>query len=232
MDSFKFDREITQLAVLQRNELLSSTSKKIRKFFGRYLFTKFISRYLINPSRASEQYYNLMNEEISTITNFLDKRTNILSIGSGIGGLECLILEKYNDTKINFIEKNYVSKKVKYGWDASNFEAYNSLSVLNNFLLTNGINQERFEIFDCDKDSYPNKKYDLIISLYSLDYHYDFNIYKEYLKTVSTNNTVFIFDTIRPDYFNQLFEDTFVLKNDEQTVHKSKRLACKIFKND
>ena len=31
----------------------------------------------------------------------------------------------------------------------------------------------------------PEEKFDFIVSLYSLDYHYDFNIYLEYLK----NNT-------------------------------------------
>ena len=92
MDIFKFDKEISQLVILQRIELLSPVLKKIRKLFGRYLFTKFVSRYLINTSIISKKYYHLMNEEILTIKSFLKKELNILSIGSGIGGLESLIL--------------------------------------------------------------------------------------------------------------------------------------------
>lgn len=228
-DFFKFDRKISQLAVLQRIELLSPSLKKVRKFFGRYIFTKFISRYLINPKKVSLKYYHLMSKEILTVSAFLKEKNNILSIGSGIGGLELLILKKYHNTMVHFIEKNYISKKVRYGWDKSNYEAYNSLNSLNFFLLSNGIDKNKFKIFDCDKSKYPNQKFDLIISLYSLDYHYDFNIYKEYLKKVSTKETIFIFDTIRSDYFTKIFKNVSILKDDNQTVHKSKRIACKIF---
>ena len=34
------------------------------------------------------------------------------------------------------------------------------------------------------------------------------------------------FDTIRPDYFSQLFKTVKVLKKDFNTVHKSKRIVC------
>jgi hypothetical protein len=170
-----------------------------------------------------------MSKEILTVSAFLKEKNNILSIGSGIGGLELLILKKYQNTMVHFIEKNYISKKVRYGWDKSNFEAYNSLNSLNFFLLSNGIDKNKFKIFDCDKSKYPNQKFDLIISLYSLDYHYDYNIYKEYLKKVSTKETIFIFDTIRSDYFTKIFKNVSILKDDNQTVHKSKRIACKIF---
>ena len=56
-----------------------------------------------------------------------------------------------------------------------------------------------FEIFDYDNDKLPIKKFDYIISLYSMDYHYDFSNYLEYLKKIS-NKTKLIFDTI-----NRLF---------------------------
>ena len=230
MDIFKFDKEISQLVILQRIELLSPVLKKIRKFFGRYLFTKFVSRYLINPSIISKKYYHLMNEEILTIESFLKKELNILSIGSGIGGLESLILDRYENTNVNFIEKNYISEKVTYGWDMLNSEAYNNLDILKKFLLSNRIDHKRFDIFDYDKDTFPNKKFDLVISLYSLDYHYDFDIYIDYLKKISTEDTIYIFDTIRSDYFKKIFKDVKILKNDNQNIHQSKRVACKTFK--
>ena len=46
----------------------------------------------------------------------------ILSIGSGLGGLEIEILKKFASSKITFIEKNYTSDKIKYGWDYENKE--------------------------------------------------------------------------------------------------------------
>ena len=44
-----------------------------------------------------------------------------------------------------FIEKNYISKKVKYGWDDKNKEGYNSLYLLEKFLIKNGIEKNSFD---------------------------------------------------------------------------------------
>jgi hypothetical protein len=70
----------------------------------------------------------------------------------------------------------------------------------------------------------------MIISLYSLDYHYDFKVYEDYFREISTKNTKFIFDTIRPDYFYKKFEYVKIIANHHQTVHRSKRLICIGFK--
>ena len=68
-----------------------------------------------------------------------------------------------------------------------------------------------------------------MISLFSLDYHYDFEIYTEYLKKISKPNTKIIFDTIRPDYFLKVFKNVKILAIQENTVHKSKRILCSEF---
>ena len=44
----------------------------------------------------------------------------------------------------------------------------------------------QINIFDYDNNELPKLKFDIIISLLSLDYHYDFDIYEEYLREVST----------------------------------------------
>ena len=66
--------------------------------------------------------------------------------------------------------------------------------------------------------------------MYSLDFHYDFKVYQEYLSSVSDNETIIIFDTIRANYFKDIFEDVLVIKEDDDTMHKSKRIACRKFK--
>ena len=227
MESFKLNRNIAQLAILQRIELAGPVLKRVRKLFGRYLFSNFFSKYLINVSSIAEQYYFLMKKEYTFIENFLRTDQNILSIGSGIGGLELLIKKNIINTKISFIEKNYISKKIKYGWDNANLEAYNSLYLLEKFLLINSVEKNSFHIFDFDKDKFPNEKFDLIISLYSLDVHYNFEIYHNYFKQISKDDTVIIFDTIRPEYFNNIFKKVTILKKDDNTLHKSKRIACR-----
>ena len=229
MQFFELSRDIAQLAVLQRIELASPILKKIRKIFGRYLFSNFFSKYFINPKKISKDYYSVMNNEYSTIEKLLEPDKQILSIGSGIGGLEVIIDKNFNDCFFTFIERNFISKKIKYGWDNNNSEAYNKLQLLMNFLLINKIKREKFEIIDFDREKLPQKKYDIIISLYSLDFHYKFEIYETYLREASNVNTVIIFDTVRSQYFNKIFKHVEILKEDNNTLHKSKRIACKLF---
>ena len=43
------------------------------------------------------------------------------------------------------------------------------------------MDHKKINIFDYDHDILPEFKFDLVISLLSLDYHYDFQIYQNYL---------------------------------------------------
>ena len=230
MKKIFLERETARLIILQRIELLNPILKKIRKLFGRYLFSSFFSKYFINPRSIANQYYNLMEKEFKTINKNIDfNNKKILSIGSGIGGLELIINKKSSSSFFDIVEKNYVSKKIKYGWDKNNQEAYNNLQLLESFLLNNGMEKNCFKIYDCDEDVLPEKKFDIVLSLFSLDYHYDFNIYLNYFKKVSDEKTMIIFDTIRPDHFKNIFKNVVILKSDQDTVHRSKRIVCNKF---
>ena len=230
MEDIKLTRDMAQLAILQRIELANKFLMRIRKLFGRYLFSKIFSKFLINKKKVSKKYLEIINKEYKNIEKFLIDGQKILTIGGGIGGIELLILKKFPNTKIDLIEKNYISDKIRYGWDYENQEGYNNLLLTGNFFNLNGIDKNKYNIYDYDEKNFPNKNYDLIISLYSLDYHYDFNIYSNYLRSVSNESTKIIFDTIRPDFFNKLFENLSVVKKNELTVHKSKRIVCINFK--
>ena len=169
--------------------------------------------------------------EFLTIKKFIDSNDKFfLGIGSGIGGMELLINQNFKDKSYYFIERNYVSKKVKYGWGGIvNKEAYNDLKLQKNFLKKNNMNESQINIYDYDKDNLPEIKFDVVISLFSLDYHYDFDLYIEYLKKISKADTKIIFDTIRSDYFKKIFKNVEIIKSDLMTVHKSKRIACSQF---
>ena len=174
-----------------------------------------------------------MLKEFSTIEKFIDSNDkSFLSIGGGMGGLELIINQTFKNNNYYFIERNYVSKKVKYGWGGMvNDEAYNNLKLQKQFLIENGMNESQIDIIDYDKDKLPETKFDIIISLLSLDYHYDFNLYSDYLKKVSKTNTKIIIDTIRADYFKKIFKNVEIIKSDINTVHKSKRIICSQFLN-
>ena len=230
MNFFNLNRKLAQLALLQRIELADKKLMKKRKIFGRYLFSKIFSKYFINTKKISEEYTKIMVEELNTIKKFTINKKSFLSIGAGIGGLELLILKTFSDAHVSFIEKNYVSNKIRYGWDDLNREGYNDLNLLDEFLKSNEISKKRNQIFDFDKKIYPTNKFDVLLSIYSLDYHYDFEVYSNYLKKVMTKDSILIFDTIRPKYFESVFERIEILKEDSNTVHKSKRIACGVFK--
>ena len=220
-----------RLAVLQRIELASPLLLKFRKLLGRYVFSNIITRYFLNPKLIGQEYYKMMLEEFLTIKKFINSNDNFfLGIGSGIGGLELLINQNFKDKNYYFIERNYVSKKVKYGWGGMvNNEAYNDLKLQKNFLKKNNMNESQINIYDYDKDNLPEIKFDVVISLFSLDYHYDFGLYIEYLKKVSKVDTKIIFDTIRSDYFKKIFKNVEIVKSDLTTVHKSNRIVCSQF---
>jgi hypothetical protein len=142
-----------------------------------------------------------------------------------------VINKKFSVKSFTFIERNYVSKKVKYAWDNKNNEAYNDTSIQKNFLIKNGMESSRFTIFDYDNDQLPKDKFDIIISLFSLDYHYDFKIYLDYLKSITHTHSKIIFDTIRPDYFKNIFKEVVILKDRSKAIHGSKRIMCRDFLN-
>ena len=231
MDKFLVSKKAARLIVLQRIELINSSLKRVRKIFGRFIFSNFITKFFINEKLIGESYHDIMINEFSTIEKFINKEDNLfLSIGGGLGGLELMINKKFDNRNYYFIERNFISKKVKYGWGGmTNSEAYNDLNLQKNFLETNGLKNEQINIYDYDKDDLPNIKFDLVISLLSLDYHYDFDIYINYLKKISKPNTRIIFDTIRADHFKSIFKNVEIIKTYDDTVHKSKRIMCSQF---
>ena len=228
MENFYLPKNAARLIVLQRIELLSPFLVKVRKLFGRYLFSSFITKFFLNPNIIKKKYFKIMTNEFLTLEKFIDSGDkSFLSIGGGIGGLELIINQRFKNNIYHFIEKNYISKKVKYGWGGmENTEAYNDLSIQKDFLKMNDMDENQINIYDYDNDQLPEKKFDIIISLLSLDYHYDFNLYEDYLKKVSKPDTKIIFDTIRADYFSNKFRKVEIIKTDSNTVHKSKRLVC------
>ena len=231
MNSFVLPKKAARLIVLQRIELAGNILKKIRKLFGRYFFSNFITKYFLNSVKIGNEYYKIMHDEFLTIKKFISDDDNLfLSIGAGVGGLEAIINQNLPEKNYFFIEKNYISKKVKYGWTGqSKSEAYNSLDIQKEFLLANKMNDQQINIIDFDKDNLPMKKFDVITSFFSLDYHYDFHLYSDYLKKVSKKNTKIIFDTIRSDFFKKIFKNVEIIKSRSDTVHKSRRIMCSEF---
>ena len=92
MKNIHLNRDIAQLILLQRIELLTPFLKRVRKILGRHFFTNFVSKYFISPKLIGRKYVESMMSEyklLSANLNFDNKV--ILSIGSGMCGLELII---------------------------------------------------------------------------------------------------------------------------------------------
>ena len=59
-------------------------------------------------------------------------------------------MKKFNRTSVTIIEKDYVSDKIKYGWDNENKEGYNDLSLLEDLITMNNISKDQFNIINYD----------------------------------------------------------------------------------
>tara|TARA_B100001121_G_scaffold4734_1_gene4145 strand:+ start:370 stop:1065 length:696 start_codon:yes stop_codon:yes gene_type:complete len=229
-EKFLLPNKAARIIVLQRIKLASLFVIKLRKLFGRYIFSNFITKFFLDTEDIASRYYKTMSDEFLSIKKYINENDSLLlSIGAGIGGLEVIINKNFRNKTFYFVERNYISKKVKYGWN--NDEAYNSFEIQKSFLKINDMNEKDFYLIDFDNDQLPLIKFDIITSLFSLDYHYDFHLYIDYLKKVSKPNTKIIFDTIRAEYFKKLFKNVEVINSDTDTIHKSKRVVCSNFIN-
>ena len=229
-EKFLLPNKAARIIVLQRIDLASLFVKRLRKLFGRYAFSNFITKFFLDADSIASRYYKTMSNEFLSIKKYINENYNLLlSIGGGIGGLEVIINKNFKNKTYYFIERNYISTKVKYGW--GNDESYNSFELQKSFLKINDMIEKDFYLIDYDKDQLPLIKFDIITSLFSLDYHYDFHLYIEYLKKVSKPDTKIIFDTIRAEYFNKIFKSVEIINSDIDTVHKSKRVVCSNFIN-
>ena len=221
--SFKINYIMARLIIFQRNEILSKFQKIIRKVFGRYLFTQFFS-YLNNKDVVSKKYYEICNKEYLFIKDALKGKKNILSIGGGMGGVESIILSNNDNISLHLIEKNFISKKIKYFWNPK--EGYNKLNLTKEFIISNSLKTTNFEIFNFENLDKIKKKYDLIFSFYSMDYHFDLNIYKKFFLKNSHAGTTYIFDSIRPEKLSKYFKYVKVLSKDKKKIHSSSRVIC------
>ena len=72
MDKFEVTKKSLQLIVLQRIEIANSLLLKLRKIFGRYVFTNFLAKYFISSSDVGKKYYEIMLREFLSISKEIE----------------------------------------------------------------------------------------------------------------------------------------------------------------
>ncbi len=219
-----------KLLLLQRNEFLSSSQIKLRKFFGRSLFTNFFINYF-QDINLEQKVFDKIKEEFETLKNYLPSNVkNIMDIGCGIGLINIFLNDYFIDCqKFYLLDKNNIDNKIVYGF-SDNYESYSITNVTKNFLINNNIQEHKLNLIDVDKNfSIKPNSIDLCISLVSMGYHYPLSQYLDTMKEVSNNNTVFIFD-IATEYqdmtdLKDLFGEIKIIE-ESNLKHPRTRVAC------
>ena len=228
IQSFVLNRKMLPTILFQRNELFNSFQKRVRRIFGRFIFTNLFIYLASSKKIIEKKYFAICKKEFDNIKNYFPRNiNNVLSIGCGVGGLEYFFSSITDLNSLYLIDRNFVSKKIIYGFNTLNTEGYNNLDCTRDFLISNKFPKTKFKIIDYDKDKLPYKKYDLIISLLSLDFHYPFSVYKDYIRKVSTSRTVLILDTNRPNYFKSIYKKVKIIKKVTNNIHPYCRIVCK-----
>ena len=230
----KLNRKSKKLLLLQRNELLTDRQIKLRKKFGRFIFTNFFINYFQNKT-LEQNSENLFLREVETFKKYLPKSVkNIMDIGCGLGIIDIYLNRIFNNPKFFLLDKNRIDKKIKYGF-SDNYESYNDLSETKNILIDNQINLNQINLVDVEKDVIIEDQINLVISLKSMGYHYPFELYLKLFNRCCSKNTLFIFD-LSKTYFDQnklkkYFEKIKIIY-EEDSVHPLKRVLCEGFVGD
>ena len=225
----KLNRKSKKLLLLQRNELLTDRQIKLRKKFGRFIFTNFFINYFQNTT-LEQNSENLFLREVETFKKYLPKNVkNIMDVGCGLGIIDIYLNRIFNNPKFFLLDKNRIDKKIKYGF-SSNYESYNDLNETKNLLLNNEIMLDQINLVDVEKTININEKIDLVISLKSMGYHYPLENYLNLFKKHCSQDAIFIFDISKGNYNNisltKIFKKVEVIY-EESSIHPLNRVCCK-----
>ena len=90
---FFLDKKMLPTILFQRNELLTPFQKKVRRVFGRTLFTNLFVNFGSCKTIIEKKYFSICKKQFNEMENYFPKNAkNILSIGCGIGGVEYFFL--------------------------------------------------------------------------------------------------------------------------------------------
>tara|TARA_B100000242_G_C42950436_1_gene440708 strand:+ start:157 stop:861 length:705 start_codon:yes stop_codon:yes gene_type:complete len=227
----KINKRHQKLLLLQRIDLISEKQRTIRKKFGRFLFTNLFVNFFISQKEIENKINDEFLKEFNSIKNYLPKNSkNILDIGCGLGVINIYLNDYYSKKPyFTLIDKNYVDKKVAYGFN-NNSESYNKLEITKDFLILNGFKTKQLKLINADENFVINNKYELIISLFSMGYHYPIENYIDIIKKNSTKSTKVIFDlSMEYNELNKVknfFNKVVIIKSDNKVKQNYLRLLC------
>lgn len=222
---YKLSSESLYYVLLQRTELHSVFYNIVHKLKNKYLEKLYINHLIkfeikFRKKAIERGYYDVMEKEFFTFSDKLEnKYNNVLDIGCGIAGIDCILSKKINIGEICLLDKSGIADELYYGFEegAAN---YNSLVLAKKNLVANGVDKDKVKTVDINKEKFPEQKFDLIISLISWGFHYPVGTYIKEVKACLSNDGMLILDIrkntdgydVLKGYFNNV---NIIIDNDK-----------------
>ena len=160
-----------------------------------------LQRTVSNEKKYSDDQYDMLynegiNKDVDEIKPFMfnKENLNICDIGCGVGSIDILLYKNFDVNHLTLIDKNGTSNTIYYGFK-NDAAFYNDMILTKTLLNENGVPLNVVDVVDVNKDTLPfNEKYDVIISLLSLSFHYPYLTYSEFIKKTLKPDGILILD--------------------------------------
>ena len=161
-----------------------------------------IGQHVSNVSRWKEEYGKSLSEIYSTIQPYLPEcGSNVVDIGSGLGGIDVLINNHYGQNSNIYLVDGMRDEPEHYKAD----QTFSNANVAAKFLKRNGV-KNMFAIDPNwvkngnDESHMPSFKANIVVSFASYCFHYSPMLYIDFVKAVTDEQSVIIFDVRKEDH--------------------------------
>jgi hypothetical protein len=122
-----------------------------------------------------------MATEVDSLVSKLSNRRvdDLVSIGPGNGIYELLLMKKLDCSRILLIDIEETNDH-NHGFNATG-SGYASLRATKEFLISNGIDENKVNLCNPHKEALPKFNFDLLISILSMGFHYPCDEYVDFI---------------------------------------------------
>lgn len=107
-----------------------------------------------------------------------EKAEAILDIGCGMAGIDVFLGRRFPDAEIHLLDKQGISEKINAGFNAKadDFSHYHDFQAAEMLLAANRV-PNRIVCHDMHRDPFPDREFDVVVSLLSWGFHYPIGTY-------------------------------------------------------
>tara|TARA_B100000242_G_C42976696_1_gene453330 strand:+ start:164 stop:892 length:729 start_codon:yes stop_codon:yes gene_type:complete len=240
--NYKLPKQARELVLYQRTGLLPKNNvsiiKKILKRLRVLDRDKEYKKFVKNTANKEAlnidiKYFSEMKIKVDSIINHIPKGTSsILDIGCGIAGLDIILNEYFNFSKIYLLDKTQIEETIWYGFkEAGAF--YNSLELAKETLVLNNVEEKIIELIDAPNNgliALKKETIDLVVSTISWGFHYPIDFYLKSVFDLLNKNGLVILDLRlgkstekEMNYLSEKFHVDVISEGDKMQTIKCKK---------